>query len=104
MISLGNSLTTEQIGPVDQSAPLPQGTLLAFRNLSGQDMSDLAGLAAGAYADEKVPAGWDTGFIRVLQDYGLNADEIKKGNVAAAIVIGSFMIGICYIIGRAVGS
>ena len=95
MISLGNSLTTEQIGPVDQGAPLPQVTLLAFRNLSGQDMSDLAGLAAGAYADEKVPAGWDTGFIRVLQDYGLNADEIKKGhdgelyfvhNNAAAVV------------------
>ena len=32
------------------------------------------------------------------------ADEIRKGNVAAAIVIGSFLVGICFIIGRAVGS
>lgn len=32
------------------------------------------------------------------------ADEIKKGNIAAAIVVGSFIIGICVIIGRAVGS
>jgi uncharacterized membrane protein YjfL (UPF0719 family) len=32
------------------------------------------------------------------------AAEIKKGNVAAAIVIGAFLIGICFIIGRAVGS
>ena len=32
------------------------------------------------------------------------ADEIKKGNVAVAIVVGAFLIGICFIIGRAVGS
>jgi uncharacterized membrane protein YjfL (UPF0719 family) len=32
------------------------------------------------------------------------AAEIKNGNTAAAIVIGSFLIGICFIIGRAVGS
>jgi uncharacterized membrane protein YjfL (UPF0719 family) len=32
------------------------------------------------------------------------AEEIKKGNVAAAIVIGAFLIGICFIIGRTVGS
>jgi uncharacterized membrane protein YjfL (UPF0719 family) len=32
------------------------------------------------------------------------ADEIRKGNMAAAVVVGSFMIGICYIIGRTVGS
>jgi uncharacterized membrane protein YjfL (UPF0719 family) len=32
------------------------------------------------------------------------AEEIKKGNVAAAMVIGAFLIGICFIIGRAVGS
>jgi uncharacterized membrane protein YjfL (UPF0719 family) len=32
------------------------------------------------------------------------ADEIKKGNTAAAIVIAGFLIGICFIIGRAVGS
>ena len=32
------------------------------------------------------------------------ADEIKKGNTAAAIVIAGFLVGICFIIGRAVGS
>lgn len=32
------------------------------------------------------------------------ADEIKKGNTAAAIVIAGFLIGICFIIGRTVGS
>jgi uncharacterized membrane protein YjfL (UPF0719 family) len=32
------------------------------------------------------------------------AAEIKNGNNAAAIVIGAFLIGICFIIGRAVGS
>lgn len=32
------------------------------------------------------------------------AEEIKKGNLAVAIVVGAFLIGICIIIGRAVGS
>lgn len=32
------------------------------------------------------------------------AAEIKNGNIAAAIVIGSFLMGICFIIGRTVGS
>ena len=32
------------------------------------------------------------------------AEEIKKGNMAVAVVVGSFLIGICYIIGRTVGS
>jgi uncharacterized membrane protein YjfL (UPF0719 family) len=32
------------------------------------------------------------------------AEEIKKGNLAAAIVMGSFLVGICFIIGRAIGS
>jgi len=32
------------------------------------------------------------------------AEEIKKGNIAAAIVIAGFLIGICFIIGRTVGS
>lgn len=31
------------------------------------------------------------------------AEEIKKGNMAAATVIGAFLIGICFIIGRCVG-
>jgi uncharacterized membrane protein YjfL (UPF0719 family) len=31
-------------------------------------------------------------------------EEIKKGNLAAAVVIGAFLVGICFIIGRAVGS
>jgi uncharacterized membrane protein YjfL (UPF0719 family) len=32
------------------------------------------------------------------------SEEIKKGNIAASVVIGAFIIGICYIVGRAVGS
>ena len=30
--------------------------------------------------------------------------ELKRGNTAVAIVVGAFLIGICIIIGRAVGS
>ncbi len=32
------------------------------------------------------------------------AEEIKKGNMAAAVVLAGFLAGICYIIGRTVGS
>ena len=32
------------------------------------------------------------------------AAEIRNNNIAAAIVIGSFLLGICFIIGRAIGS
>ena len=32
------------------------------------------------------------------------AAEIKKGNIAASIVVAAFIIGICFIVGRAVGS
>jgi uncharacterized membrane protein YjfL (UPF0719 family) len=32
------------------------------------------------------------------------AEEIRKGNMAVAIVVAAFLIGICYIIGRTVGS
>jgi uncharacterized membrane protein YjfL (UPF0719 family) len=32
------------------------------------------------------------------------AREIKNGNIAAAIVIAAFIVGICFIVGRAVGS
>ncbi|MGC4031645.1 MAG: DUF350 domain-containing protein [Tepidisphaeraceae bacterium] len=31
-------------------------------------------------------------------------EEIKKGNLSAAIVISAFLLGICFIIGRAIGS
>jgi uncharacterized membrane protein YjfL (UPF0719 family) len=31
-------------------------------------------------------------------------EEIKKGNMAAAVVIAAFLVGICFIIGRAIGS
>lgn len=31
------------------------------------------------------------------------AEEIKKGNMAAAVVVGGFILGICFIVGRAVG-
>lgn len=32
------------------------------------------------------------------------AEEIRKGNTAAAIVIAGFLVGICFIIGKTVGS
>jgi uncharacterized membrane protein YjfL (UPF0719 family) len=32
------------------------------------------------------------------------ADEIRKGNMAAAVAVAAFLVGICYIIGRTVGS
>ena len=32
------------------------------------------------------------------------AEEIRKGNMAAALVVASFLAGIYYIIGRTVGS
>ena len=32
------------------------------------------------------------------------ADELRKGNVAVAILVGAFLIGICFIVGRTVGS
>ena len=32
------------------------------------------------------------------------AEEIRKGNIAVAIVVASFLAGICYILGRTVGS
>jgi len=31
-------------------------------------------------------------------------EEIKKGNMAAAVVIAAFLLGICFIIGRTLGS
>ena len=32
------------------------------------------------------------------------AEEIRKGNMAAAIVMAAFLGGMCFIIGRAIGS
>ena len=32
------------------------------------------------------------------------SQEIKNGNSAAAMVISAFIIGICFIVGRAIGS
>lgn len=32
------------------------------------------------------------------------AEEIRKGNIAVAVVVAAFLVGICYIIGRTVGS
>lgn len=37
-------------------------------------------------------------------DYRIDhAEEIRKGNMAAAVVNSAFILGICYILGRAVG-
>jgi uncharacterized membrane protein YjfL (UPF0719 family) len=44
-------------------------------------------------------------FIFDIAEFRINfADEIKKGNYAAAIVVGAFILGICFIVGRAIGS
>ena len=32
------------------------------------------------------------------------ADEVRKGNTAVAILVGAFILGICFIVGKAVGS
>jgi uncharacterized membrane protein YjfL (UPF0719 family) len=32
------------------------------------------------------------------------AAEIRKGNIAAAVVVAAFVLGICFIVGRAIGS
>lgn len=32
------------------------------------------------------------------------AEEIRKGNIAAAVVVAAFVIGVCFIVGRAIGS
>ena len=32
------------------------------------------------------------------------SDQLHKGNVALAIVVGSFIIGLCYVIGRVVSA
>jgi uncharacterized membrane protein YjfL (UPF0719 family) len=32
------------------------------------------------------------------------AGEIKRGNTAVSILAGAFIVGICFIIGRAIGS
>jgi uncharacterized membrane protein YjfL (UPF0719 family) len=31
------------------------------------------------------------------------AEELKKGNMAVAVVVAGFLLGICFIIGRTVG-
>lgn len=44
-------------------------------------------------------------FLFDLVEWRINfAEEIRKGNVAAAIVVAGFIIGICFIVGRAIGS
>ena len=44
-------------------------------------------------------------FLFDLVEWRINfADEIKKENKAAAIVVAAFILGICFIVGRAVGS
>ena len=44
-------------------------------------------------------------FVFDLVEWRINfAEEIRKGNVAAAIVVAGFILGICFIVGRAIGS
>ncbi len=44
-------------------------------------------------------------FLFDLVEWRINfADEIKKDNRSAAIVVAAFILGVCFIVGRAVGS
>ena len=44
-------------------------------------------------------------FLFDLVEWRINfADEIKKGNLAAALVVSAFIVGVCFIVGRAIGS
>lgn len=44
-------------------------------------------------------------FLFDLVEWRINfAEEIRKGNVAAAVVVAAFVIGVCFIVGRAIGS
>lgn len=43
-------------------------------------------------------------FLFDLVEWRINfADEIKKGNHAAAIVVAAVIVGICFVVGRAIG-
>ncbi len=44
-------------------------------------------------------------FLFDLVEWRINfAEEIKKDNKSAAIVVAAFILGICFIVGRAIGS
>lgn len=44
-------------------------------------------------------------FLFDLIEWRINfADEIKRDNRSAAIVVAAFILGICFIVGRAIGS
>ncbi len=44
-------------------------------------------------------------FVFDFVEWRINfAQEIKNNNMAAAVVMASFIIGICYVVGRAIGS
>lgn len=44
-------------------------------------------------------------FLFDLVEWRINfAEEIRKGNIAAAVVVAAFVLGICFIVGRAIGS
>ncbi len=44
-------------------------------------------------------------FVFDLIEFRINfSEEIRKGNIAAAAVVCAFILGICFIVGRAVGS
>lgn len=44
-------------------------------------------------------------FLFDLVEYRIRfADEIKERNLAVAIIVAAFILGVCYIVGRAIGS
>ena len=66
-------------------------------------LGDLAATVAfGLIAILLIVVGY-TVFDKLTPKLDFN-DLINKGNVAMAIVIGSFILGLCYVVGRVVAS
>jgi putative membrane protein len=62
----------------------------------------LATVAFGIIAILLIVFGYIT-FDKLTPRLDFN-DLLAKGNVALAIVVGSFILGLCYVIGRVVGA
>ncbi len=44
-------------------------------------------------------------FLFDLVEWRINfAEQIKEGNIAVAIVVAAFILGICFIVGRSIGA
>ena len=62
----------------------------------------LATIAFGVVAILLIVLGYIT-FDKLTPKLDFN-DLLSKGNLALAVVVGSFILGLCYVIGRVVGA